>query len=136
MSSAEAIPVSLEEKVSRLKDGQDAGKALLMIEARIGELLPTAKEAMRIGGKAMKGTPAVGKGEKRMGIPAVLPIGLSTKSAFRQLFGLIGFRQDRHWTRISLREAPFAPLRALTRGSWPFLEAVRFVIPSPQRVRP
>jgi len=33
------LPLSLEEKESRLKDGQDAGKALLMIEARIGELL-------------------------------------------------------------------------------------------------
>ena len=32
------LPLSLEEKVSRLKDGQDAGKALLMIEVRIGEL--------------------------------------------------------------------------------------------------
>jgi len=35
------LPLSLEEKESRLKDGQDAGKALLMIEARIGELLPS-----------------------------------------------------------------------------------------------
>jgi len=33
------LPLSLEEKESRLKDGQDAGKALLMIEARIGDLL-------------------------------------------------------------------------------------------------
>jgi hypothetical protein len=39
------LPLSLEEKESRLKDGQDAGKALLMIEARIGQLLPSAEEA-------------------------------------------------------------------------------------------
>jgi hypothetical protein len=32
------LPLSLEEKESRLKDGQDAGKALLAIEAKIGEL--------------------------------------------------------------------------------------------------
>ena len=39
------LPLSLEEKVSRLKDGQDAGKALLMIEARIGELTITEGRA-------------------------------------------------------------------------------------------
>lgn len=32
------LPLSLEEKESRLKDGQDAGIALLAIEAKIGEL--------------------------------------------------------------------------------------------------
>ena len=32
------LPLSLKEKESRLKDGQDAGRALLMIEAKIGEL--------------------------------------------------------------------------------------------------
>ena len=32
------LPLSLEEKESRLKDGQDAGRALLAIETRIGEL--------------------------------------------------------------------------------------------------
>lgn len=34
------LPLAQEEKASKLKDGQDAGRALLMIEARIGELLP------------------------------------------------------------------------------------------------
>lgn len=34
----DSLPLSLEEKESRLRDGQDAGKALLMIEAKIGEL--------------------------------------------------------------------------------------------------
>jgi len=45
------LPLSLEEKESRLKDGQDAGKALLMIEARIGELLPSEEEAQSAAGK-------------------------------------------------------------------------------------
>jgi hypothetical protein len=32
------LPLAQEEKSAKLKDGQDAGKALLMIEARIGEI--------------------------------------------------------------------------------------------------
>jgi hypothetical protein len=44
------LPLSMKEKESRLRDGQDAGKALLMIEARIGDLLPKPEEARRIGG--------------------------------------------------------------------------------------
>lgn len=36
------LPLSMKEKEARLRDGQDAGKALLMIEAKIGEL--TIKE--------------------------------------------------------------------------------------------
>lgn len=32
------LPLAQEEKEAKLKDGQDAGKALLMIEAKIGEL--------------------------------------------------------------------------------------------------
>ncbi len=47
------LPLSLEEKKSRLKDGQDAGKALLMIEARIGELYSQAPEAPRPGRLAL-----------------------------------------------------------------------------------
>jgi hypothetical protein len=42
------LPLAQEEKSAKLKDGQDAGKALLMIEARIGEL--AIKEPRRIGG--------------------------------------------------------------------------------------
>jgi hypothetical protein len=52
------LPLSLEEKESRLRDGQDAGKALLMIETRIGQLLPTAEKAQKTslsgGGKAKR----------------------------------------------------------------------------------
>lgn len=33
------LPLAQGEKLAKLKDGQDAGKALLMIETRIGELL-------------------------------------------------------------------------------------------------
>lgn len=35
-----------DQKRETLKDGQDAGRMLLTIEARIGELLPDSKEAM------------------------------------------------------------------------------------------
>jgi hypothetical protein len=52
------LPLSMKEKESRLKDGQDAGKALLMIEARIGELLPPPEETY----KASR--PEVGSGGK------------------------------------------------------------------------
>ncbi len=45
------LPLAQEEKEAKLKDGQDAGKALLMIEAKIGKLLPTPEEAFIIGGK-------------------------------------------------------------------------------------
>jgi len=38
------LPLAQEEKTAKLKDGQDAGKALLMIEARIGQLLPRPEE--------------------------------------------------------------------------------------------
>jgi len=47
------LPLSLEEKESRLKDGQDAGIALLAIEAKIGELLPD--DARLIHGKGEAG---------------------------------------------------------------------------------
>lgn len=55
------LPLSLEEKESRLRDGQDAGKALLMIEARIGELLPSAQQAMRGKGRGVGGGPGHAK---------------------------------------------------------------------------
>lgn len=59
-----------------LRDGQDAGELLLDIEARIGELLPSAKEAM--GQSSQKrGVP---KGKARPA-PAILPDGISSKKA-------------------------------------------------------
>ena len=73
------LNLSVEEKASRLKDGQDAGKALLMIEARIGELLPSAEDAQR-GGK-LKGIPK--KEWATRGDLKVLPHGISTKQAHR-----------------------------------------------------
>lgn len=47
----------------RAADGQDAGEMLLNIEARIGELLPSAEEALRLGGQK-PGTPKGGGGSK------------------------------------------------------------------------
>jgi hypothetical protein len=73
------LPLSLEEKESRLKDGQDAGKALLMIEERIGKLLPTAEEAER-GAIKQRGIPW--EERKRSGAPKVLPEGISSKQAY------------------------------------------------------
>jgi hypothetical protein len=75
------LPLSLEEKQSRLKDGQDAGKALLMIEARIGELLPTAEEARK---NAVGGTRVGPDGTTRKGGGvSTLPPGISSKQAQR-----------------------------------------------------
>ena len=44
-----------DQQKATLSDGQDAGKMLLAIEARIGELLPTVQEAMKLGGKHRQG---------------------------------------------------------------------------------
>lgn len=38
------LPLANEEKAAKLKDGQDAGIALLAIESKIGELLPPPEE--------------------------------------------------------------------------------------------
>jgi hypothetical protein len=57
-----------------LSDGQDAGEMLLNIEARIGELLPSAEEALRLGGQK-PGTPKGGGGSK------VLPPDMKSKQA-------------------------------------------------------
>lgn len=43
------LPMTEKQKKKTLADGQDAGKMLLAIEARIGELLPNEEEAERIG---------------------------------------------------------------------------------------
>lgn len=67
------LPLSLEEKQARLKDGQDAGKALLMIEERIGMLLPPASEGRSAGG-GDRHSPE-GKARK------VLPEGINPKQA-------------------------------------------------------
>lgn len=42
------LPLAQEEKEAKLKDGQDAGKVLLAIEIRIGELLPRSDRAGRM----------------------------------------------------------------------------------------
>jgi hypothetical protein len=61
------LDVAEEQKIQTLRDGQDAGKMLLAIEARIGELLPTAEEAQRLGG-----------GDKTAGSIKVLPAGITS----------------------------------------------------------
>ena len=52
VSKLSNLPITQEQKEKTLRDGQDAGKMLLAIEGRIGELLPTPEEARRIGGAA------------------------------------------------------------------------------------
>jgi len=49
------LPLSLEEKKSRLKDGQDAGKALLAIEGKIGELADKEPQVRPLGKAEGKG---------------------------------------------------------------------------------
>lgn len=49
VSKLDDLPMTEEQKRKTLADGQDAGKMLLAIEGRIGELLPTAEEGRRIG---------------------------------------------------------------------------------------
>lgn len=66
------LPLSLEEKESRLRDGQDAGKALLMIEARIGELALKEPDVRTKGRGRGLGTLPTGKMPKyeRLGMTA------------------------------------------------------------------
>lgn len=71
------LGLSVEEKASRLKDGQDAGKALLMIEARIGELLPSSRDEER--GLAGVHGPRQGRGK----FERQLPEGLNRKGIQR-----------------------------------------------------
>ena len=47
----DSLGMTEEQKAKTLRDGQEAGKMLLAIEARIGELLPTAEEAARLSGQ-------------------------------------------------------------------------------------
>lgn len=69
------LPLSLEEKESRLRDGQDAGKALLAIEARIGELLPPPEKTYKDSRpSSQEGRPARAK--------KVLPNGIDSKKAY------------------------------------------------------
>lgn len=72
MKRVDDLPLSLEEKQSRLKDGQDAGKALLMIEVKIGELL-----------KAIPSSPLQEKSGKLLGSKKRLPAGINYKTAER-----------------------------------------------------
>jgi len=75
------LPLAQEEKEAKLKDGQDAGKTLLMIEAKIGKLLPSSKEAMQLGGKGTKGLS--NEERKRVGTPKVLPTDMTSTQANR-----------------------------------------------------
>ena len=59
-----------------MRDGQDAGELLLDIEARIGELLPSAEEAQKLSHKIPRsGLPRSGPHQK------VLPEGITERKA-------------------------------------------------------
>jgi len=75
------LPLSIEEKESRLRDGQDAGKALLAIETRIGELLPSVEEVQRTGKGGSRRQPDGSL--RRGGSQRVLPEGIKTHQAQR-----------------------------------------------------
>ena len=75
------LNLSVEEKASRLKDGQDAGRALLMIEARIGELLPSVDAIQKMGkGGSRRGPDGV---LRRGGSERALPEGMKPRHAQR-----------------------------------------------------
>jgi len=54
------------QRKATLRDGQDAGEMLLDIEARIGELLPSPEEAMKMG---QKRGPAIRDGKQTISSP-------------------------------------------------------------------
>ena len=68
------LPLAQEEKEAKLRDGQDAGKALLMIETRIGELLPKPEESPSLLGKAQK------EAKKKAGV-RILPKDMDIRKA-------------------------------------------------------
>jgi hypothetical protein len=70
------LKMTEEQRKATLSDGQDAGEMLLDIEARIGELLPSAEEARNAGSKR---GPAIRDGKKT--IPSPLPEGITKHRA-------------------------------------------------------
>lgn len=71
----DSLPMTEEQKAKTLADGQQAGKMLLAIEGRIGELLPSAEEAYAASRPSSKeGRPA--RSER------ALPDGIDSKQAY------------------------------------------------------
>lgn len=59
------LDIAEEQKQATLADGQDAGRLLLEIEARIGELLPDMEEVRRKGGSRRSAYPEELSGKNR-----------------------------------------------------------------------
>ena len=74
------LPLAQEEKEAKLKDGQDAGKFLLAIEAKIGKLLPPPEEMRRLFAEKQKGIPR--SKLKSAGI-SILPKNIDSQTAFK-----------------------------------------------------
>lgn len=69
------------QRKATLRDGQDAGEMLLDIEARIGELLPSAEAMRSLSGKA-RGDANKGITEmERTSHPSILPAGMTSHRA-------------------------------------------------------
>lgn len=75
ISLMDQLGVTEAQRKATLRDGQDAGELLLDIEARIGELLPSAEEATVIG-KSMGGK--VRHGQQ---VPPLFPAGINKRKA-------------------------------------------------------
>jgi hypothetical protein len=73
------LDIAEAQRKATLKDGYDAAKLLLDVEARIGELLPDKKEAKRWSGLKSKGLPTnAPRG-------ALLPDGYTARKAYHAL---------------------------------------------------
>lgn len=76
ISLMDQLGVTEAQRKATLRDGQDAGELLLDIEARIGELLPSAEEAQKLSHKIPRsGLPRSGPHQK------VLPEGITERKA-------------------------------------------------------
>ena len=73
----DSLGMTEEQKAKTLRDGQEAGKMLLAIEARIGELLPTAEEVAKAVGEGQRGIPRTAR--ERGSVP--YPEGVTKKKA-------------------------------------------------------
>jgi hypothetical protein len=76
ISRLDSLPMTEAQKRKTLADGQEAGEMLLEIEARIGELLPSAEEGKRL---TTTGSPRGKAGQMKP--EKVLPDGINSKQA-------------------------------------------------------
>lgn len=75
LKAIDQLKIAEEQRVATLRDGQEASEMLLDIEARIGELLPSREESLKMGGK--RGGIQARRRTGRLESPSPLPEGIT-----------------------------------------------------------